>query len=78
MERAAKAEATLDDLIAALTAARTAICFKSPPVDFGTPDDPNPCYEARVPVAFIEQIDAALAKANSEQPTLSTSEGEGS
>lgn len=52
-----------DELIEALRAARIAITYVSPPKDFGTPDDPNPCYEARVPVAFVEQIDRALSKA---------------
>jgi hypothetical protein len=51
------------DLLEALKAARTAICYAAPPIDYGTPDDPNPCYEARVPIAFVEQIDAAITKA---------------
>jgi hypothetical protein len=57
--------AAAPDLYEALRSARTAICFAAPPKNYGTADDPNLCYEARVPVAFVEQIDAALQRAQS-------------
>jgi hypothetical protein len=53
-------------LLEALRAIRTAVTYTAPPVDFGTPDDPNPGYECRVPVAFVEQINAAIASATGE------------
>lgn len=34
-----------------------AVKFNAPPVDFG---EGNMCYEARVPVAFVEKAEAAL------------------
>jgi hypothetical protein len=37
-----------------------AVTFNEPPRDFGTRDDPNPCWEARVPVGFTDVARAAL------------------
>lgn len=45
----------------ALEGLLTAVKFKTPTVNFGTSDDPNLCWEARVPVAFTEIAEAALA-----------------
>ena len=38
-----------------------AVTYAAPAKDYGQPDDPNPCYEARVPVAFVQRAEAALA-----------------
>lgn len=40
----------------------TAVTFKTTPVDFG---EGNPCYEARVPVQFVEDANNALTPAKS-------------
>lgn len=37
-----------------------AVCYKTPTVDFGTDKEPNPCYEARVPVQFVHDAHQAL------------------
>jgi len=58
-DRADAAEAHAAGLVEALKACVTAIEYNSPPVDFGTPDDPNPCYECRIPVAFTNEARAA-------------------
>lgn len=46
-------------LVGALKALRIAVCFNEVK-DFG---NNNMCWDARVPVVFIEELDAALAKA---------------
>ena len=30
--------------------------------EFGTPDEPNPCWEARIPPQFVTDAESALAK----------------
>jgi hypothetical protein len=55
--------ALVPDLLEALKALVIAVTYNEPPRDFGTPDDPNPCYEARVPVGFVDKARAAIAKA---------------
>lgn len=47
------------ELVGALKALRIAVCFNEVK-DFG---NNNMCWDARVPVVFIEELDAALAKA---------------
>lgn len=37
-----------------------AVCYKTPTVDFGTDKEPNPCYEARVPVQFVHDAHQAI------------------
>lgn len=59
-EQVAASEAHAAGLVEALKACVTAIEYNAPPVDFGTPDDPNPCYECRIPVAFPNEARAAL------------------
>ena len=54
-ERIKALEEALSDLLVAVT-------YTAPPVDFGTPDDPNPGFEARIPVDFVNIARAALAK----------------
>lgn len=51
------------DLLEALTALKIAIEYTAPPTDFGTPGDPNPCFECRIPVAFLDEARAAITKA---------------
>ena len=51
-ERNKELEAALRDLLVAVT-------FKTPPRDFG---EDNPCYEARVPIAFVDIARAALGE----------------
>lgn len=55
----------LDKLLALLTA----VTYSAPPVDFGAPGDPNPGYEARIPVAFVDEARAVIAKALGDQKT---------
>ncbi len=45
----------------------TAVTFM-PPRNYGTADDPNHCYGARVPVEFVDNAAAALRKVASERP----------
>lgn len=64
-ERVRDLEAARDALEFQLRDLLTAVKWKSPPVDFGTWDgsgDTNYCWEARVPVAFVDNAEAALAK----------------
>lgn len=51
------------DVLEALKDLLVAVKFKSPPVNFGTDNDPNLCWEARVPIAFVEVAEKAIAKA---------------
>lgn len=55
---AARAEGE-DDVPKALRELLVAVTYKTPTVEFG---DGNPCYEARVPIAFVNAALAALAK----------------
>jgi len=48
-------EAALRELIIAVT-------FADPPKDYGTPNEPNLCHEARVPTAFIDTARKALGE----------------
>lgn len=54
------AEQQVKALEEALRALLTAVTYTAPPKEYGTPDDPNPCYEARVPVQFVIEARAAL------------------
>ena len=45
------------DVLEALRALHTAVTYAAPPKLFNGVD----CYEARVPIEFIQQVDAALA-----------------
>ena len=47
-------------VVEALEALLVAVCYKTPTVDFGTKKEPNPCYEARVPVQFVHDAHKAL------------------
>lgn len=55
--------AAAPELLDALKALLVAVTYSTPPVEFGTPDDPNPGFEARVPVDFVTEANAAIAKA---------------
>lgn len=48
-------------VVEALEALLVAVCYKTPTVDYGTKEEPNPCYEARVPVQFVHDAHKALA-----------------
>jgi hypothetical protein len=46
-----------------------AVTFSEPPVNMGgTEDDPNLCYEARVPVEFVTNARAALTPQGGQKP----------
>jgi hypothetical protein len=64
IERAMARIAADADLLAELRALVTAVTYVTPPTDFGTPDEPNPCFEARVPVEFVDRARAAIARAS--------------
>jgi hypothetical protein len=53
-----------DALAEALRHLITAVTFKAPPVEFSPG---NPCWEARVPVGFVDQARSALAAVEGEK-----------
>ena len=59
MERCSEAADTIWRLREALRALVIAVEYKGPPVDFG---EGNLCWEARVPLAFVDNARAALGE----------------
>lgn len=59
-EEAQPASSVNAEVVEALQALLVAVCYKTPTVDFGTQKEPNPCYEARVPVQFVHDAHKAL------------------
>lgn len=59
------------NLIEALRNLVTAVRYAEPLKEFGTPDAPNPCFEARVPAFFVQQAEMALKDVGGE-PRLAT------
>jgi len=59
----AKLFAAAPDLLRRLQELLVAVEYKGPPVDFGKPGDPNPCFEARIPIGFVEAARNAIASA---------------
>lgn len=62
-----KADPTTDgeaaaDYKQALKELLVAVTFKATTVNFGTDENPNPCYEARVPVGFVHYAHEVLSK----------------
>lgn len=56
--------AAAPDLAKALQALLVAVTYSTPPVDFSRPgEEPNFCFEVRVPVRFVADAHFALAKA---------------
>lgn len=53
-------EGEIETLRKALSDLITAVTFKGSPEEFGKPDESNMCYDARVPVAFIDNAKTAL------------------
>jgi hypothetical protein len=48
-------------VVEALKALLVAVTYAEPPKDYGTAGDPNLCFEARVPVQFVDDARAAIA-----------------
>ena len=59
--------AAAPELLDALKALLVAVKFVGAPSNYGTPEDPNPCFEARVPVGFVSEAEAAILRAEGRQ-----------
>lgn len=63
-EADARLIAAAPELLNTLRALLVAVTYSAPPVNFGgTEDDPNFCWSARIPVQFVDEARAAVAKA---------------
>lgn len=58
--------AAAPELYEALRELLVAVRFADPPKDYGTPEEPNLCHEARIPTDFVTIAERALAKARGE------------
>ena len=58
-------ETEIERLREALRALVIAVEYKGPPVDFG---EGNLCWEARIPVAFVDKARAALGEGKNDSP----------
>lgn len=67
-------DALRPDPLEALKALITAVTYHAPPKDFGTPEEPNLCWEARVPIEFVTRANEALSS-GSEATTASPDSG---
>lgn len=48
------------DLRGAVKHLLNAVKYTEPPKNFGTEQEPNLCYEARIPIAFVKDVEQAL------------------